>query len=67
MKDSDMVLPLYLRFLETISQTINNVVSMTVVCAAAGLYYRDVKFRSEGADLLEKLDDIQAKNSLSGI
>jgi hypothetical protein len=67
MKNSEMVLPLYLRFLETISQTVNNVVSMAVVCAGAGLYYRDVRFRSEGADLVEKLDSIQANNSLSGI
>ena len=66
-KNADMTLPIYLRFLECISQTINNVVSMAVACAAAGLYYRDVQFRTEGADLIERLDKIQGNNSLSGI
>ncbi len=47
--------PLYLRILETAYQTINNIISMAVAIIASGLYYRDVQFRLEGADMIDAL------------
>jgi hypothetical protein len=58
-QNADMALPFYLRFLEAVSQTINNVVSMGVASIASGLYYRDVQFRSEGADLIERVNKLE--------
>lgn len=63
-QNPDITTPFYLQVLETISQTLNNVVSMGVAVTAAGLYYRDVRFRSEGADLLEKLDALKPREPL---
>jgi len=58
-RDSTGDSPFYLRVLEAISQTINNIVSMAVAIVGAGLYYRDVQFRAEGADLTERLADFE--------
>lgn len=57
-KDPDVDWPFYLRVLETVSQTINNIVSMAIVIIASGLYYRDVQFRFKGTDLLERLNKL---------
>lgn len=54
----DLDWPFYLRVLEAASQTINNIISMGVAVIAAGLYYRDILYRTEGADLLERLEAI---------
>ncbi len=60
-KTGNLESPIYLRILETVSQTINNIVSMAVAIIASGLYYRDVLFRAEGADLTDALRQL-AKN-----
>lgn len=54
--------PFYLRVLETVSQTINNIISMALTVIAAGLYFRDVQFRFAGTDLLERLSKLDQSN-----
>ncbi len=57
-RDPSIEWPYYLRVLETASQTINNIISMSVAIVASGLYYRDVQYRYEGADLVERLEKL---------
>ncbi|MDZ4835048.1 MAG: hypothetical protein SGJ27_14830 [Candidatus Melainabacteria bacterium] len=57
-QNPNLDLPFYLRVLETVSQTINNIVSMSIAITAAGLYYRDIRFRFDGTDILERLQKL---------
>ncbi len=54
--------PFYLRVLEAVSQTINNIISMSLTIISSGLYFRDVQFRFAGTDLLERLSNLEGKN-----
>lgn len=54
--------PFYLRVLETVSQTINNIISMSLTIISSGLYFRDVQFRFAGTDLLERLSNLESKS-----
>lgn len=48
--------PLYLRVLEAASSCIINIISLGAVLSGVSFYFRDVKMRRQGQDILERLD-----------
>lgn len=55
-------LPFYVHLLRVIWSTFINIASMGIALVGAGLYYRDTMIRSEGSDLVERLN-VLAKTS----
>ncbi len=57
-------LPLYVRVIEVVWGTISTVYSMGVGLMASGMFYRDVRMRFEGLDVLDQLEVLREKSRL---
>lgn len=64
-KINDPQFPLYLRVLDAASGCFVNIVSIGVALAGLSLYYRDLRMRIHGQDILQQLEKVDTADSIT--